>query len=49
MDDLSEYGDLSPLPLEMAKVDKDRLLTTAYDEAVKFMNSCVPPHSSHIH
>ena len=49
VDDLSEYGDLSPLPLEMAKVDKDRLLTTAYDEAVKFMNSCVPPHSSHIH
>lgn len=39
VDDVSENGDFPSL--EVMRLEKDRLLITAYDEAVKFMNSCV--------
>lgn len=39
VDDISENGDFPSL--EVMRLEKDRLLITAYDEAVKFMNSCV--------
>lgn len=39
VDDVSENGDFPSL--EVMRLEKDRLLTTAYDEAVRFMNSYV--------
>lgn len=39
VDDVSENGDFPSL--EVMRLEKDRLLITAYDEAVKFMNSYV--------